>query len=79
MDNNNFSEFSDTEKLLENTQVPPYKPQQKITLFHVSCKCSLPPPSPNIHHTYTVSEETKILKLHATKHSTHYIYQKIRP
>ena len=57
MDNNNFSDFSDTEKLLGNTQVPPYKPQQKITLFCVSCNSSLPP-SPNIYHTYTVSEET---------------------
>jgi hypothetical protein len=28
MDNNNFSDFSDTEKLLGNTQVPPYKPQE---------------------------------------------------
>jgi hypothetical protein len=43
MDNNNFSDFSDTEKLLGNTQVPPYKPQQKITLFHVSQNSSLPP------------------------------------
>lgn len=33
MGNNNFSDFSDTEKLLGNTQVPPYKPQQKITIF----------------------------------------------
>jgi len=43
MDNNNFSDFSDTEKLLGNTQVPPYKPKQKIILFRVSPKSSPPP------------------------------------
>ena len=46
MDNNNFNDFSDTGELLGNTQVPPYIPQQKITLFCKAHKSSLlPPPS----------------------------------
>jgi len=53
MDPNNFRDFSDTEKLLGNTQVPPYKPQQMITLFPVSPNSSLPPFPPQTYITLT--------------------------